>query len=315
MLDLYDLLTEDTGAPIVHGTNHQIDTSTPRHVPPRSIEAVVFAGGGCRCFWQVGFWEVAATALDIQPRVIGAVSAGAAMACMLFSDSVRDGLADFKARVAANRRNVYPMNLFKRRPLFPHPEIYRDTVLANLDTARIARLHAGPDIRVLLAIVPRWLGARSGFLLALLAYQTEGYLYDGPHAVLGRRAGFEPVVASVRDCATPDEIADLILQTSCTPPITPTYRRGGRPVLDGGLIDSAPIETIPAPVPPTLVLLTKQFPPASIPRVAGRLYAQPSQAIPIHKWDYTNPAGVQAAYDLGRRDGERFIVDAGCDAA
>ena len=42
------------------------------------FEAVVFAGGGCRCFWQAGFWEVAAPALGWQPRVAGAVSAGAA---------------------------------------------------------------------------------------------------------------------------------------------------------------------------------------------------------------------------------------------
>jgi len=73
------------------------------------------------------------------------------------------------------------------------------------------------------------------------------------------------------------------------------------------LIDSAPLETIPAPAPPTLVLLTKPFPPECIPCVSGRVYAQPSQPVPVHKWDYTNPDGVRAAYDLGRRDGERFV--------
>jgi predicted acylesterase/phospholipase RssA len=282
---------------------------------PHGAEAVVFAGGGCRCFWQVGFWQVAAPALGLQPRLAGAVSAGAAMACMLFADSVADGLADFKARVAANRRNAYPLNLLKRRPVFPHPAIYRDTILATLDAPRLARLHAGPDIRVLLAMVPRWLGPRSGFLLGLLAYQAETFVHNGPHAVLGRRAGFEPEVASIRDCHSPEELADLILHTSCTPPITPVYRRGARPVLDGGLIDSAPLETIPAPPPPTLVLLTKQYPPDSIPRIAGRLYVQPSAPIPIHKWDYTSPERVQATYDLGRRDGERFVARAGRTAA
>jgi predicted patatin/cPLA2 family phospholipase len=274
---------------------------------PPNFEAVVFAGGGCRCFWQAGFWEVAAPALQLRPRLVGAVSAGAAMACMLFGDAVADTLAYFQDRVAANRRNVYWTNALKRQPLFPHPQIYRDTILANLDARRLERLHAGPDIRVLVALVPDWLGPRSGFLLGLLAYQAETFLRPGPHASLGRQAGFVSHVASVRDCQTPEALADLILHSSCTPPITPVYRRGARPVLDGGLIDSAPLETIPAPAPPTLVLLTKPFPPECIPRVSGRVYAQPSQPVPVHKWDYTNPDGVRAAYDLGRRDGERFV--------
>jgi hypothetical protein len=43
----------------------------------------IFAGGGCRCFWQLGFWEGAKAQglhLGDQVRFIGAVSAGAAMA-------------------------------------------------------------------------------------------------------------------------------------------------------------------------------------------------------------------------------------------
>jgi hypothetical protein len=278
---------------------------------PSSFDAVVFAGGGCRCFWQVGFWEVAAPALGLRPRVAGAVSAGAAMACMLLADAVRDGVAYFKSRVADNRRNVYPLNALAGRPMFPHPQIYRDTILATLDAARLERLRAGPDVRVLVALVPRWLGPRSGFLLGLLAYEAETFVQRGPHAALGRRAGFVPQVASVRECRTPEDLADLILHSSCTPPITPVYRRGARAVLDGGLIDSTPVETIPAPQPPMLVLLTKQYPPGSIPRVPGRVYVQPSEPIPIHKWDYTSPERVQATYDLGRRDGERFARRAG----
>ena len=271
-----------------------------------TFEAVVFAGGGCRCFWQTGFWETAAPALGLRPRLVGAVSAGAAMACTVFSEAVDDTLADFKQRVAANPRNVYPWHAVRGQPLFPHPRIYRDTILANLDAARLERLQRGPEIRVLLALVPRWLGPRAGYLLGLAAYQAEWLLRRGPHEALGRQAGFQPAVATVTDCRTPEDLADLILQSSCTPPITPVYRRNGRPVLDGGLIDSAPVVgTIPAATR-TLVLLTRQYPPSGIPAVRGRLYVQPSQPTPVAKWDYTSPERVQATYDLGRRDGERF---------
>jgi hypothetical protein len=230
------------------------------------------------------------------------------MACMVFADAIQAGLEYFKALVDANQRNIYPLNPLQRRPLFPHPQIYRDTIVANLDAARLQRLHTGPDIRVLIALMPRWLGPRSGFLLGLLAYEAEWLMPSGPHVALGRRAGFESEVASVRDCRTAEQVADLVLHSSCTPPITPLYRRRTRPVLDGGLIDCAPVETIPAPPPPMLILLTAPYPPAAIPRIDGRVYAQPSEAVPVHKWDYTSPERVQATFDLGRRDGERFAA-------
>ncbi len=269
-------------------------------------DAVVFAGGGCRCVWQVGFWQVVAPAIGLEPRVVGSVSAGAAMACMIFAGTVEPTLEYFKRRTAANQRNAYPLNLLSRQPVFPHLDIYRDTVLANLDAAGMARLHAGPDIRVLVARAPGRLGPRSAVLLGLLAYHAEKLGPPKEHAELGRRFGFVPDVVSVRSCETPYDVAHLILQTSCTPPLTPIYRRHDRPILDGGLIDSAPVELVPDGMR-TLVLLTKPYPPASIPAVAGRDYVQPSQPIPIHKWDYTRPDLVQATYDLGRRDGERFL--------
>ncbi|MEO8603779.1 MAG: patatin-like phospholipase family protein [bacterium] len=273
--------------------------------PDSPYDGVVFAGGGCRCVWQVGFWRSAAPEIGLAPRLVSAVSAGAAMACAIFSDSIDDMVADFAARTAANRHNVYPLNVLRHAPLFPHAGIYRDTMLNNLDAARLARLHAGPDIRVLVARVPPWLGPRSGVLVALLAYQTEQLLRRGLHGELGRQAGFTPEVISVRACRTPEDLADLILQSSCTPPFTPVLRRAGRPVLDGGLVDSVPVQSV-SESRRALVLLSKRHPPASLPSVPGRDYVQPSEPIPIHKWDYTSPTRFQATYDLGRRDGERF---------
>jgi predicted patatin/cPLA2 family phospholipase len=270
-------------------------------------QAVVFAGGGCRCVWQLGFWGVAAPALGLRPRTVGAVSAGAAMACMVFSESVDRGLAYFKRRAAANQRNAYPLNVFRGKPVFPHEEIYRDTILASLDVAAFERLRAGPDIRVLLTRPPQWLGPRSSLLLGFVAYELDNLVARSVHAIVGRRIGFEPEVASIRDCGSPEEVADLILHSSCTPPFTGALRRDNRPVLDGGLIDAAPVEVVGAPAPRTLVLLTKPHREEEIPCIAGRTYVRPSGPVPVHKWDYTSPAGVQQAFDLGRRDGERFI--------
>ena len=273
--------------------------------PNGPYDAVVFAGGGCRCFWQAGFWTEAAPALELAPRQVAGVSAGSAFACAIFAGVLDRIMEDFIERVAANERNVYPGNALRREPIFPHERIYRSTILDNLDAEALRRLRRGPDVRVSIARPPAGLGARTGLLLAALAYQGDR---SGKrvHAAWGRRLGFETEVVSVRECDTPEELAELILHSSCAPPVMPFYQRDGRAVLDGGLVDNAPVEAV-EPAERVLVLLTRHRPEETLPRVPGRTYVQPSQPLPIDKWDYTSPEGIREAFDLGRRDAETFV--------
>ena len=41
------------------------------------FDAIAFAGGGNRCYWQGGFYEAAAGRLRFPPRLVVGVSAGA----------------------------------------------------------------------------------------------------------------------------------------------------------------------------------------------------------------------------------------------
>jgi len=50
------------------------------------FDQVVFAGGGNRCWWQAGFWDVVQPELNLRPRIITGISAGAATACMLYTN-------------------------------------------------------------------------------------------------------------------------------------------------------------------------------------------------------------------------------------
>jgi predicted acylesterase/phospholipase RssA len=269
------------------------------------FEAVVFSGGGCRCFWQAGLWSTAAPALGLEPRVVGAVSAGAAFACAIFAGVVDRVVEDFTRRVGANPRNLYPANLLRGAPVFPHERIYRGTILSTLDSTALARLHAAPEIRISLGRPPDWSGDRGGYLLGLVAFLAEQRKSGRVHAAWGRRFGFRSELVSVRDCVTPEQLADLILQSSCTPPLTPLYQRSGRVVLDGGIVDHVPVDAV-ASARTSLVLLTRRYPEAWLPRVDGRIYLQPSEPIPVERWDYTSPDLVGRTYDLGRRDGEAF---------
>jgi predicted acylesterase/phospholipase RssA len=268
---------------------------------------VVFAGGGCRCVWQAGFWQVAAAPLGLERAVIGSVSAGAAMACLVRADRIDEGMAVFADRFRHNRRNMYLTRWGSGQPVFPQYAIYRQGLDAVIDAAALQRLHRSPDIRVLMAVPPPALSPRAATVLGMLTYLLEKRLKRPMHPTWPPKLGFQALTAGVHDCRNTDELADLVLQSSCTPPFVPIMRRNGQPVLDGGLIDNVPVSTVADVDGSMLVLLSRRYPPDRLPTGGDRLYLQPSQPPPIDRWDYTNADGLQQTFDLGRRDGKAFL--------
>lgn len=281
-----------------------------------AFEQVVFAGGGNRCWWQAGFWDVVAPAIDLRPRVIAGVSAGAATACMLYANNSRWTMDYYHDALKHNRRNAYWGNLFRRANdpanphaarVFPHAAIYRKALTDILGGARFDKLKAdAPEIRILFARLPRGLGPHAALAVGIVAYNLEKYWRRSLHPTFGQRLGFAPEVARLQDCDDIDDLVSLITASSCTPPFTPIEHRGGRPTLDGGMVDNVPVSAVEVG-PTTLVLLTRRYPGrAEIFSHQGRLYVQPSQKVAVSAWDYTDPPAMQATYDQGRRDGERF---------
>lgn len=285
-----------------------------------AVDALVFAGGGCRCFWQVGFLETAGERAAIEPRHVVAVSAGATMAAMFFAGRVGRGRARFAALAAANPRNIRPANVLGPDPVFPHLGMYRDVLLDALDAGAIAALAAGPPIDVLLARPPRWLPPVGALLAGFGAYLLERRVRGGMHPRWPRAIGYVPELVRVQDVlaahagdwrAAAEALAALLLASSCTPPVTPFLRYAGRPVFDGGLVDNVPTFGLPAGCERALVLLTRRAAAGELERDPRRRFVQPSQPIPVAKWDYTRPDLVQETYDMGRRDGERFEAEEG----
>jgi len=268
------------------------------------FDSVVFAGGGNRCVWQAGFYRAVGETVNLAPVRVAAASAGAAVAAVLFAGCFDAALAHFKRATAANSRNVHWKNLFNSAPVFPHAAMYRRALLDVIDDRALAALHAGPDMRVAITRTPGWLGARSGFAIAGLADALEHVVGPPVHPQLAPWLGFHAEYASVRACRTPEALADLVLASSCTPPFTPLFMQDGKPSLDGGIADNVPVAALADTPGATLVLLTRRY--RRLPVHSQRLYAQPSTDLPVASWDYTNPAGLQAGYDLGRRDGEIF---------
>jgi len=225
---------------------------------------------------------------------------------VLLAGRLREGLAHFRSASAANPRNVYPGERLPRTAGFPHAAIYHRVLLALVDAEALARLHAGPEVLVPVTRAPRWPGMRTAFAVAGLADALEHVVRASVHPVLARRLGFAAEYVSVRSCPSPEALADLVLASSCTPPFTPTLLHGGRPALDGGIADNVPAAAVEADDGPTLVLLTRRF--ARPPVHPGRTYVQPSAAVPVSAWDYIAPDAIQAAFDLGRRDGAIYAI-------
>lgn len=270
-------------------------------VDPASIRSIVFAGGGCRCFWQAGFWEEAGHVFA--PEVIVSVSAGAAFACAALGGRTRAVLDEFKRRTDANPSNLHLRNLGRSAPVFPHHGMYRGTIESITTEAMLEALSRGPEIHVLMAYAPRRWPASVAAAVGLVSYRLERQLAGRVRARWPARLGYRPTFVRADQCNDATELADVILQSSCVPPLMPLMHRGGRPVLDGALVDGVPVEHVAARGP-TLVLLTRHD--DALPASRDVLALRPSAPVPVALWDYASPEKIQATFDLGRRDGRAF---------
>jgi len=270
---------------------------------------LTLAGGGNRAFYQLGLLGRWWNRLENRLGTVATCSAGACTAVILLSGR-RDETFDYwLARRAHVTRNFQWSRLLAGRRPTPHFPIYRDTMRFALADGGLERLKAQPfPILVLVAAPPHGLPVPLAVPIGLGAYSLERWWRPGRlHPGIGRRLGFEPVVADLRDAASVEEAADLVLASSATPPFTPVGRVGGRSVLDGGMVDNAPafVAERGGPWDRHLVLLTRPYPAASVGHRGRRWYVCPSEPVPADRWDYTRPARITATIALGERDAVR----------
>jgi len=146
----------------------------------------------------------------------------------------------------------------------------------------------------------------------MTAYSLERQLRMGKlHPRSGRLIGFRPVVVDARTCQESEDLVDLVLASSATPPFTAIGRHRGQRLLDGGMVDNAPAfvaEQAPG-VERNLVLLTRPYPSGSVGRKGTRLYLCPTEPVPINRWDYTSADRVDATVRLGRLDADRHAEE------
>ena len=272
--------------------------------------AITFAGGGNRAFYQLGLMNRWGERLLPRVAAMATCSAGACVATLLLSGRETEANIFWRKRRDGITRNFEWRKLLRGRRPTPHEPIYRDTLLHAFLEGGLERVRAQPfPVLVLATAFPKHMPAFAAVTLGLCAYNIEKrFRREMIHPTFGRRVGFKAIAYDARDCETPEELADLIISSSATPPFTSLGRFDGQRLLDGGIIDNAPAflaDRVPG-VKRNLVLLTRPYPPNVIGKQGSRLYLAPATDLPVHRWDYTRPELIDATIETGERDAERY---------
>src|SRR5213082_2353725 len=226
------------------------------------FDAVAFAGGGNRCYWQGGFYEAAADRLKFPPKLAVGVSAGA-FACIYSVLGIGARVRELVLAACGPHRKNFDFAAWRAGgPLCPVGPMYRALLEDLLDDAALARLQTRTDLHIAVARLPFAMPALLGAAIGIGAYQIEKHLLHPVHPRFGRALGFRAEFIRVRGLAWAGELRDAIIASSCVPPFMPRVLVGGKPGFDGGLVDNVPIgplEPIEAAGGRTLVLLTRRY--------------------------------------------------------
>jgi predicted acylesterase/phospholipase RssA len=135
------------------------------------------------------------------------------------------------------------------------------------------------------------------------AYEAELHVVNSPHFNWAERVGLEPVLVDANAAAREGRLAELVIAAATIPPVFTPPDWDGRPVVDGGMADQAPM-----PDPDegeTLILLTRRY--RQIPDAPHRTYLAPSEETPADKIDFTDPGKLRDTWAQGEADARRLL--------
>lgn len=278
--------------------------------------ALTFAGGGNRSFYQLGLLNQWHDVLLPRTAAIASCSAGACVITTFLSGR-KDAARDYwMSRAQGITRNFDWSRMLRGERPAPQGPIYRDTLLVTFADGGLERIRNQPfPIYVLAARFPWLLPKGLSVAFGIGLYSLERSMRRAPHPVSPRLLGFAPVAFDARSCETPEELTNLILASSATPPFTPIGDFRGQKLLDGGMVDNAPAFLVEERHPEarrSLVLLSRPYHPSVLGLQGRRLYLAPTEPPPIGRWDYTQPHKLAETVAMGEREAShhRPLLDA-----
>jgi len=269
--------------------------------------ALTFAGGGNRSFYQLGLLMRWGDALMPRVAAIASCSAGACVITTFLSGRREEARKYWLNRASGITRNFDWRKLLRGQRPAPQGEIYRDTLLVTFADGGLERIRRQPFPIYVLASAFPWLLPRSmSIALGIGLYSAERSVRKAPHPRSPRLIGFTPVAIDARSCESAEELANLILASSATPPFTPIGNFRGLRLLDGGMIDNAPafLAERHTEARRSIVFLSRPYHPSVLGIQKHRLYVAPTRPTPINRWDYTQPHLLDETVAMGEREAD-----------
>ncbi len=267
------------------------------------IEQLVFSGGGIRCFWHGGFLSGLGDKADLAPKRVSGASGGALSAAAWIGGRERD-----LKMLMTEAFRINDANYDRRRSNFtPHQEIYRAVVETTLDEAAIEAIAEGPEYEVSLSCPPKHMSARLSAVFYGILYKLDQALRSTPHLILPRRAGLGEVCVDARQAARDGKLVDLICAAATIPPVFDVPEWEGDRVLDGGLLDKAPLPKDDHGK--TLVLMTSIY--ENLPQSDRCTYIQPTREVAADKIDFSDASKVTRTWEQGEADARQWLADRG----
>ena len=278
--------------------------------------SLAIAGGGCKALYgmAIGYklrkWGV-------QLKEISGVSAGAAMALGILSETEDESIEYFTELTKRNNSNFQVMSLFQGKSPFPHENIYRRLIRHGMNLEKVRKSKVKIYIGTVQAI-PKKSGINHYWDIAKLVTETtRAYLLDENDKERGipcnrvskimERWNMQSIIYTNKDLKSPEIVESIILNSSSIPPVVSFQNNSKVYFLDGG---------------PTNNLLLEKFSKKS--KKIGIYYEdttifgkdrallestfliKPSRKLPISSFDYTDPVAVKECYEMGKEDVEKL---------
>ncbi len=279
---------------------------------------LAFAGGGCKALYAMGFGSILRKKKIIIKEISG-VSAGAASALGLLSETEDETIEYLAELTKRNSSNFKLLSLFGGSSPFPHENIYRRLIRHGMNLEKIKTSKVKIKILTVRAIPKKQTLMEDLWTRAKLITETsKAYLLDERDKQRGlpcnrvslimEKWNMEELVYQNRDLKSQEIIETIILNSSSIPPVISFQNHNSMYFLDGGLTNN---------------LLIEKFSKKS--KILGIYYedttlygknrellekcflVKPSKKISISSFDYTNPDGVKECYELGKEDAKNLL--------
>jgi predicted acylesterase/phospholipase RssA len=269
---------------------------------------MTFAGGGNRAFYQLGLLTRWHDQLLPRTAAIASCSAGACVITTYLSGRRDEARQYWMDRTRGITRNFDWSKLLRGERPAPQGAIYRETLLVTFADGGLERIRSQPfPIYVLASSFPELVPSAMAVTLGITLYSIERSLRRAPHPRSPRLVGFKATAFDARECESVEELANLILASSATPPFTPLGAFRGQRLLDGGMIDNAPAFVVEERHPEarhSIVFMSRPYHPSVMGIQGRRLYVAPTRPTPIDRWDYTRPHLLDDTVAMGEREAD-----------